>query len=59
MNLPYLVLSGDFLADQDSFWEKPSIPTSAVKVFKWLQKNYYVIWVIRVQKMFLSLMEFV
>ena len=45
-----VVISGDFLADQDVFWEKPVIPIYSVKPYKWLHKCYYVVWMLRSQR---------
>ena len=45
-NVP-LVLSADFILDQDDFWNSSSIPLSVIKIWKYLHKNYFVIWIIR------------
>ena len=36
--------------DQDSFWSVPCINSSINKTWKLLHKNYYVIWIVKIQK---------
>lgn len=55
----YLVLSADFVIDQDNFWNPSYISISVIKMWKHLHKNYFVIWVIRREKVFKEIKEFV
>jgi len=57
-NLFPLILSSDFIMDQDCFWSTPKIQTSVIKSWKDLHKFYYVIWIVKSQKGFKRLKDF-
>lgn len=44
--------------DQDLFWSLPTVNPSVNKTWKWLHKNYYVIWIVKMQKGFKKLKDY-
>ncbi len=51
-NLPPLILSANFIMDEDDFWSAPKINPSINKCWKQIHKNYYVIWIVKNQRNF-------
>lgn len=54
-----LIFPADFIIDQDDFWEKPNISHSIIKAWKILHKQYYVILVIKTQKVYIKIRQFI
>lgn len=54
-----LVVSGDVIMNQDTFWERPCIYSESIKYWQYLHKQYMVIWTIRGEKSFYALHAFI
>lgn len=53
-----LVVSADFIMDQDSFWSEPKVNPSINRTWKEIHKKYFVVWVCRSEKGFKILKEY-
>lgn len=60
-NNPPLILSADFIINQDNFWNFSynTIPSTMIKAWKYLHRFYFVIWIIRREKALKEIKEFV